>query len=366
MSRAWLARLVAPVLLSVLAAGLLLGFPLMVVVALAGGSAGGTTVPGAVSGIHPVLLDAYSRAAAAAAPDCPGMRWSVLAGVGQVESGHAQDRTISAAGDVTPPVIGPALDGSGVGGNLTPVYDTDDGRLDGDTVYDRAVGALQFLPSTWASLGRDGNGDGVKDPHNVYDVTVAAAAHLCGDGTSDLADPQQLQDALYGYNRSHSYVASVMQWITTYDQISLTDPAAGSERGAQIVAAAQRWLGTPYSWGGGDASGPTLGFGPGAHTVGFDCSGLTTFAYAAVGIRLPRVSADQFNTGTRIPRGEGLAALQPGDMVFFAANPEQGLGVHHVGIYTGGGQMINAPHTGAVVRIDAVWMDSYAGAVRHP
>ncbi len=327
-----------------------------------------------MSGIPAPLAQAYAAAAAAAttiAPECAGVRWQILAGIGQVESGQAAGRVVAADGTVSPPVIGPRLDGSGVGGNITPFRDTDNGEWYGDTVYDRAVGVLQFLPSSWRIWGRDGDGDGDMDPHDVDDNALAAVAHLCGSQPRDLSVEAELRDALYGYNRSMSYVADVMQWIATYDSMSSSDQALGpgewaGQEGAPatVVAAAMSWIGTPYAWGGGGLSGPTLGFGRGAGTVGFDCSGLTRYAFAQAGITLPRVSADQFRAGTRIPRTAGLAALQPGDLVFFALNPVTGAGVHHVGIYVGGGQMVNAPRTGTTVRVEPVWLDSYAGGVR--
>jgi len=112
---------------------------------------------------------------------------------------------------------------------------------------------------------------------------------------------------------------------------------------------AVRWalaqLGVPYRWGGTGAGG-------------FDCSGLVQAAYAAAGIVLPRVAQDQFDAGPRLPAD---AALLPGDLVFFGSGPG---GVDHVGLALGGGLMVDAPHGGAVVRVEAVWSDGYVGATR--
>lgn len=355
----WAIAAVLAVVLLVPAIGVAL---VLVVVMGAAGSAGGVQVvaPGAVRGLSPVLLDAYTRAAAAApsvAPGCTGVRWSILAGIAQIESGQASGRTISATGDVTPPIIGPALDGSGAGGNTTAIRDSDGGRWDHDRVFDRAVGVLQFIPSSWRIYGRDGNRDGVLNPHNVYDNALGSVVHLCGTGRRNLADPSQMQQALFGYNRSTTYVTQVTGWITQFDQLGAevapggSGSAATSARAAKVIAAARTKLGRPYVWG---ATGPDA----------FDCSGLTGWAYAQIGVRLPRVSRDQFNAGTRIPRTAGVGALQPGDLVFFASNPATGAGVHHVGIYLGAGQMINAPNRLSVVREEPLWMDSYAGGVR--
>jgi len=370
------ALLVVPVLV-LAAAGcgpLLLGSTGVLVLA---GSGGAGPVPAgiaAMAGIPAPLAAAYAAAAAAAgeiAPGCRGVRWPILAGIGQVESGQAAGRSVAADGMVSPPVVGPRLDGSGIGGNRTPIRDTDGGQWDGDTVYDRAVGVLQFLPSSWRIFGRDADGDGVSNPHDVDDNAAAAVAHLCGSQVRDLAVEDELRAALFGYNRSAAYVQDVMGWIATYDAIALSasspgvlPPGSGGPIADTAVSAAMGWLGTPYSWGGGGLTGPSEGFGRGRGVVGFDCSGLTRYAYAQAGITLPRVSADQFRVGTRLPREAGIAALMPGDLVFFAFNPVTGTGVHHVGIYVGGGQMVNAPRTGTTVRVEPLWLDSYAGGVR--
>lgn len=111
-----------------------------------------------------------------------------------------------------------------------------------------------------------------------------------------------------------------------------------------VVAAAQKYLGTPYAWGGGGPGGPSKGFGRGAGTTGFDCSSLLQYAYAKQGKKIPRVTYEQYRTGTAVERG----ALQPGDAVFFHPGPN---GPEHVGIYAGNGKYIQAPKTGDVVKI---------------
>ena len=169
--------------------------------------------------VPPLVMDAYVNAAARVAeqaPNCAGMSWPILAGVGAVESAHAGGRTLAANGDITPQVIGPRLDGSGVGGNVTPFRDTDGGVLDGDLAYDRAVGPMQFLPETWTTWARDGNDDGTSDPHNIFDATLGAAAYLCGDAPADLTDRAQMTQAITRYNRSASYVAEVLAYADSY------------------------------------------------------------------------------------------------------------------------------------------------------
>jgi hypothetical protein len=116
---------------------------------------------------------------------------------------------------------------------------------------------------------------------------------------------------------------------------------------AIAVAYAMRQLGKPYQWG---AEGPAA----------FDCSGLTSAAYLAAGVVIPRVSVDQFNAGPHV----AVADLLPGDLVFYADDPASPATIHHVGMYIGKGLLVHAPHTGDVVRIASIWRNGYAGAVR--
>lgn len=113
-------------------------------------------------------------------------------------------------------------------------------------------------------------------------------------------------------------------------------PVIGPVTGQSVVADAQNYLGVPYQWGGTNPA------------TGLDCSGLVQRVYSDLGINLPRTSQQQATVGTPVP---SLAAAQPGDLVFYEPSPS---GPGHVGIYIGNGQMIDAPHTGTVVRIDPV------------
>jgi cell wall-associated NlpC family hydrolase len=136
--------------------------------------------------------------------------------------------------------------------------------------------------------------------------------------------------------------------------------AGASGLGAVAARAALKWLGTPYSWGGGNPGGPSLGIERGAHTVGFDCSGLVTYAWARAGVRLVHYATTQYNSGPHPARGQ----LRPGDLVFFAHDPSNPATIHHVGIYVGHDQMVEAPFTGARVRISYAFRPDYAGATR--
>ena len=125
-------------------------------------------------------------------------------------------------------------------------------------------------------------------------------------------------------------------------------PAAAVAKRAVSIALAQ--LGAPYQWG---AEGPDT----------FDCSGLTSFAYHAAGVDIPRVSRAQYAAFGRT-RPVERADLRPGDLVFFATNPGDPRTIHHVGMYIGRGLMVEAPHTGAVVRTASIWRSDYTGAAR--
>ncbi|HEV3464340.1 MAG TPA: NlpC/P60 family protein, partial [Actinomycetota bacterium] len=118
-----------------------------------------------------------------------------------------------------------------------------------------------------------------------------------------------------------------------------------------VARAAVRWalaqLGDPYQWG---ATGPDR----------FDCSGLTSSAYRAAGVGIPRVSRAQWGAGPHV----AVSNLLPGDLVFYADNPRDPATIHHVGMYIGNGLMVHAPHTGDVVRVASIWRQSYAGATR--
>ncbi len=169
------------------------------------------TPPSALAsdGIPSTALAAYQDAAKAEAAKNPKCRlpWPLLAGIGRVESNHGRfaGAVLQASGVSTPPIIGIPLNGNGT----ALIRDTDGGRLDGDTVYDRAVGPMQFIPSTWTSWGRDGNKDGVKDPFNVFDAAAAAADYLCAAGR-DLGTYRGQVAAILSYNHSDAYVSEVL------------------------------------------------------------------------------------------------------------------------------------------------------------
>jgi len=167
--------------------------------------------PGAVH-IPAIALAAYQNADAMMAqsqPDC-GVTWNLLAGIGYIESTHAFGGAADERGDPVSPIYGPTLDGSLPGNEIIVA-----GSFGGGTTYARALGPMQFLPSTWQLHGADGDGDGQSDPHNLFDATLAAARYLCSGG-ADLRDQAQLTNAVLRYNHSMAYVANVLGWALAY------------------------------------------------------------------------------------------------------------------------------------------------------
>ncbi|MFI6827876.1 hypothetical protein ACIBG5_12295 [Kribbella sp. NPDC050241] len=168
------------------------------------------------SGIPEVAVRAYKQAEARLAASDPGcgVPWTLLAAIGRVESNHGRfgGAQLRDDGSATRRIRGIPLDGRP---NVAVIRDSDNGALDGDTVYDRAVGPMQFIPSTWRSVNADGNGDGVGDPNNMFDAALGAAQYLC-TGTSNLRDPAGAAQAVRRYNNADSYVRVVLELARMY------------------------------------------------------------------------------------------------------------------------------------------------------
>ncbi|GAB35942.1 lytic transglycosylase domain-containing protein [Gordonia otitidis] len=162
-----------------------------------------------------VAFEAYRHAADAMAHDQPqcGIPWTLIAGIGKVESHHANEGDATPDGTLKSPIYGPVLDGSLAGNQV--ITDTDGGRLDGDSTHDRAVGPMQFIPSTWEKYGADGNGDGKIDPQNLFDAALTTARYLC-DGHLDLRNQASEATAVLRYNNSMDYVNNVLGFARSY------------------------------------------------------------------------------------------------------------------------------------------------------
>jgi len=186
--------------------------------ALPAGTTPGSPTPVALdgTGIPVRALEAYRQGASlvgAADPACH-IDWALLAAIGRVESDHARfgGNRLDRAGVARPGIIGIPLDGAN---GTARIMDTDQGQLDRDTTYDRAVGPMQFIPGTWRVVGTDASGDGVKNPQDLADAAAATAVYLCS-GPGDLRSPSDLQAAILRYNPSDPYVRTVTAIADAY------------------------------------------------------------------------------------------------------------------------------------------------------
>ncbi|WP_231887130.1 lytic transglycosylase domain-containing protein, partial [Dietzia timorensis] len=175
-------------------------------------------------GIPGIALKAYQDSAGRLAAEQPAcaMDWTLIAGIKKVESNHGNSGEFDVNGNSIKPIFGPRLDGKLSGSAV--IKDTDGGKIDGDKEYDRAVGPGQFIPETWERLGRDGNGDGKADPHNIFDSAYSTGNYLCASGGS-MEDPAQREAAILSYNNSKAYVQNVNAWAQAYATGIAPDPA---------------------------------------------------------------------------------------------------------------------------------------------
>jgi cell wall-associated NlpC family hydrolase len=230
-----------------------------------------------------------------------------------------------------------------------------------------AEGIAQFEPGTWPNWSSPQDGDGKQNPFDAADAIPAAARYDCALAQQVKQLPgNQTSYMLAAYNaglgavlaaggvpditQTQNYVKNIEILEQAFAAPTTTTLAASSVAVRAIAFAYDR-LGTPYLWG---------GTGTAAENGEFDCSGLTQAAYGSAGVTIPRVAADQWYAGPHVPKDQ----LQPGDLVFFAYDVNNPATIHHVGIYVGGGAMIDAPHTGASIRFDSISESDYIGAVR--
>jgi len=280
---------------------------------------GGLPTRLAVTTIPAEDLTLYQDAARA----CPGLPWTVLAAIGQIESDH---------GRATAPGVHAGANAAG------------------------EKGPMRLLPATFARYATPvpPGGAAPPSPYDPADAIWAAARLLCANGGQGGAD---IPRAILAYRPATAYVNHVLTIAARYGTSGGTSSggssggtsgsAGGSGVAVQAVAFALAQLGTPYRWGG---DGPQDG--------GFDCSGLVQAAYRAAGVQLPRVAQAQYDATPPLSPSEPLL---PGDLVFFGSSPSQ---VTHVGIVVGPGVMVDAPHTGAFVRVEPYRWADLLGATR--
>jgi hypothetical protein len=166
-------------------------------------------------GIPLAAMQAYGYAELATSATTPAcqLRWTTLAGIGKIESAHGTDHaSLAPDGKALPPIIGVPLDGLG---GRTAVPDTDGGRLDGDRVWDRAVGPMQFIPSTWNQYAADADGDGVTDINDINDAALAAAKYLCASNRN-LSVAGEWWSAILSYNAVRQYAQDVFAAANDY------------------------------------------------------------------------------------------------------------------------------------------------------
>lgn len=242
----------------------------------------------------PAVPEAWESIEQSAAATCRGLEWSVIAAIGRVESDSGRS----------------SLPGVDSGANAAG-----------------AEGPMQFEPATFDAYAVVGPGGLTPpSPYDPVDAVYTAAHMLCANGGGSAG-------GLYGSVWDYDHTALYVQTVLVLARALGADPSLGTVPASALAFAASK-LGVPYVWG---------GTGPG----GYDCSGLVQAAYRAAGVPLPRVAQTQFDAG---PRLAASTLVQPGDLVFFGRSVRD---VSHVGIYLGTGEMIDAPHTGTVVRIES-------------
>lgn len=336
---------------------------------------GGPVAPatGTNSALAQQIATAISIGLAQAPTSAAG--WAKLADYYSTSAGQNQIKTAEKAAPTTatPAVASAPTGGSALGTNafLAAIRQHESG---GDyTAYNAAggaSGAYQFIQSTWsnqakaAGYAQYANGPASKAPPAVQD---AVAAHMANGYFQQYGSWQDAAEAWYepadvgkdvvpvpGAGNTETvtdYGAQIVKMMGQQPQLDAGSPVAGAS--SNITKIAQSQIGTPYVWGGEDPNAP-------GHPGAFDCSGLVQWVYGQAGTALPRVAQAQYDATAKVANNQ---QLQPGDLLFFGSGPK---GIEHVGIYIGNNQMIDAPHTGADVRIDqnpTSWAN-FVGATR--
>src|SRR5262245_6330653 len=330
----------------------------------------------AKQGVPAQLVPVYQSAARTC--PAPADWWAVLAAIAAHESGYgtANQSSLRADGSTTKPIYGPVLDGSGTGGNTSAIFDTDGGRWDADAAYDRAVGPMQFLPSTWARYGvrAPERGAGEADPQNILDATYSAAKYLCAAQGGAVSNERA---ALLSYNGSDSYVDAVLgaaariaagapaqvpslHTAPSTEQLlvatrakddarqtrsTLTDSVTNLAKGlADRFGVGSDRLLEEWRWAPPAALRATLwALAQLGRPVSDGDAAFTAASWARGGVKLPPTAHEQYADGVAVDATQ----LRPGDLV--AIGPE---GSDHVGMYVGEGVMIHVSQPDQPVQVD--------------
>ncbi|HEU5037203.1 MAG TPA: lytic murein transglycosylase [Nocardioides sp.] len=189
------------------------------------------------SGIPAAALAAYQRAETVINSADKGchLSWQLVAAIGRVESDHGRTNgnSLDSQGVARPGIFGPALDGSK---GTSRIADTDAGQYDADSKFDRAIGPMQFIPSTWSVVGVDADGDGKRNPQDIDDAALATAVYLCS-GDDDLSKATGQRAAVYRYNHSQSYVDLVLSIMNAYLDGEFTSVPNGTTSAGYLVPA---------------------------------------------------------------------------------------------------------------------------------
>ncbi|MET9206801.1 bifunctional lytic transglycosylase/C40 family peptidase [Streptomyces bacillaris] len=265
------------------------------------------------------------------------------------------------------------------------------------TSHAGAQGPAQFMPGTWATWGRDADGNGRNSPWDIGDAVMAQGRMMCSLLRQAAASgyPGGARAlALAGYNagwgrvqqyrgvppksfaggETYNYVQIILSTMTRFQGPALVPVSfSGTGTGPDALRKASTRLGTPYAYGGGSPSGPSTGFCDGLNgyrngrcvassTTGFDCSSLTQYAYWP-SVKLPRTAAAQYGATSNRPVSRNN--LKPGDLLFWSNS--SGF-IYHVGLYAGDGRVLHAPRTGKTVELvplaSAMPAGDYLGATR--
>jgi hypothetical protein len=216
--------------------------------------------------IPAAALAAYQRAETVinSADKSCNITWQLIAAIGRVESNHGRfgGNVLNDDGVATPGIYGIALDGTN---NTKAISDTDAGVYDNDTQWDRAVGPMQFIPSTWQVVGVDADDDASRNPQDIDDAALAAAVYLCsGDG--DLSAVAGQRSAVFRYNHSDAYVDLVLKIMNAYLEGDFTSVPNNSTAAGYVVPEPPRF----------NVSGPKGTKGPGSGSAGGSTGGGST------------------------------------------------------------------------------------------